>query len=321
MTTTTSVQASPVPTQYRELIIECMKAYRHTGIIRNMIDLMADFAAQGVRITHPNPRVQTFYRAWFDKVKGQERTERFLNYLYRCGNVVAKRHTAKLPAQESVAKLEADTEYPKDLKISRRVIPIRYTFLNPATLEVIGGELAQFVGKQVFAVRISLKLARLVNNPTPDTQPLIDMLPKDMVAHIKAGHRVITLDSDKLAVAHYKKDDWEEWADPVHYSILDDIKLYNKMKLADLSALDGAISQVRLWKLGDLDKGLFPTDVAVNKLSEILLSNPGGGAFDLIWGPELTLEESRTTVHQFLGEGKYKPVMAAIYEGWVFLQH
>ena len=73
------------PQKSRDIIIACMNAYRKTGIIRNMIDLMADFASQGVRVVHPNPRVQRFYRAWFKKVCGPERTERASNYLYLCG--------------------------------------------------------------------------------------------------------------------------------------------------------------------------------------------------------------------------------------------
>ena len=309
------------PQEYKDLIIDCMQAYRNVGIIRNIIDLMADFAAQGVRINHPNASTQQFLWAWFKKVKGPERTERALNYLYRCGQFVAKRHTAQLnKAQErklraTAGKLDADTDYDNALTTSKRVIPVRYVYMNPAMLEVIGGELSQFVGEQLYAVKISRKLAKIIQYPKPEHVSLIAKLPADLIAQVKKGARLLPLHPDKIAVYHYKRDDWEQWADPIHFSILDDIKLYNKMKLADLSALDGAISQVRLWKLGDIEKGIFPTDAAVQKLADILLSNPGGGAFDLIWGPELTLEESKTTVHQFLGKAKYEPVMNAIYEG------
>ena len=87
------------------------------------------------------------------------------------------------------------------------------------------------------------------------------------------------------------------------------------MKLADLAALDGAISQIRIWRLGDLDKGILPTDAAIQKLADILLSNPGGGAFDLIWGPELTFEEVTTSVHNFLGGTKYEPILDSIFSG------
>ena len=48
----------------------CMSAYDRVGIIRNVIDLMADFAGQGINIVHPNKRIEKFFRAWFKKVNG-----------------------------------------------------------------------------------------------------------------------------------------------------------------------------------------------------------------------------------------------------------
>ncbi len=86
-----------IPTKPKDIIQSCMLAYERVGLIRNIIDLMADFACQGIEITHPNPTIEKFYNAWFNKVRGKDRSERFLNLLYRAGNVVIRRQTAKLP--------------------------------------------------------------------------------------------------------------------------------------------------------------------------------------------------------------------------------
>ena len=67
--------------------------------------------------------------------------------------------------------------------------------------------------------------------------------------------------------------------------------MLEKMKLADLAALDGAISNVRLWRIGDLDHKIIPTKAAINKLRDILASNVGGGTMDLVWGPEIDFKE------------------------------
>jgi len=87
------------------------------------------------------------------------------------------------------------------------------------------------------------------------------------------------------------------------------------MKLADLAALDGAISNVRLWTVGDLDHKIIPTKAAINKLRDILASNVGGGTMDLVWGPELKFSESQSQVYKFLGAEKYQPVLTSIYAG------
>ena len=40
---------------------------------------------------------------------------------------------------------------------------------------------------------------------------------------------------------YYKKDDWQAWAYPMVYAVMDDIMVMEKLKLADMAALDGNI--------------------------------------------------------------------------------
>ena len=319
-----------IPREKRAIIFQCMEAYRHVGVVRNVIDLMGDFGTQGVQLVHPNRQIQKFFRAWFKRVNGVERSERFLNILYRAGNVFCKRTMAKISqAHEQKLralaasdipddKLSADVEYDPGMEVTPRTIPIRYDILNPLLINPVGGELSQFVGSALYGVTITSGLRKAIVSPKDSAeQTLVDSLPTDIVGLVKAGKKAIPLDPGKLRVFFYKKDDWDSLADPMTYAILDDLKLLEKMKLADLAALDGAISQVRVWKLGSLETNppIFPTDAAVSKLSDILLSNTGGGAFDLIWGPELSVENYETNVHQFLGAAKYEPVWNSIYAG------
>ena len=49
-----------------------------------------------------------------------------------------------------------------------------------------------------------------------------------------------------------------------------------------MSALDGAISNIRLWTLGNLDHKILPNK-SYNKLRDILASNVGGNG--TVWGP------------------------------------
>ena len=123
------------------------------------------------------------------------------------------------------------------------------------------------------------------------------------------------LDQYKTCVYHYKKDDWSSWSYPMIYSIMDDIFIIEKLKLADLAALDGAISNIRIFKLGSLEHKVAPTKAATAKLAQILQNNVGGGTMDLVWGPDIELIESKTNVHQFLGEGKYTPHLNSVYAG------
>jgi hypothetical protein len=305
-----------VSSHQKRIIKQSMQAYDRVGIIRNVIDLMSDFASQGLTLVHPNKTIEKFYRKWFTQVGGVDRSERFLNYLYRCGNVVVKRRTAKLNRKKELELRRAagaDLEI-KDVKVNRREIPWTYDFLNPLAVDVRDYG-SQVIGKPEFVLNLSKYTYETLVKSTNSNKTIFKTLPNDLQKRLRQGDRTIPLDENKVSFYHYKKDDWLLWANPMIYAILDDIIMLEKMKLADLAALDGAISNVRLWTVGDLDHKIIPTKAAINKLRDILASNVGGGTMDLVWGPELQFSESQSQVYKFLGAEKYQPVLTSIYAG------
>ena len=293
-----------------------MQAYDKVGIIRNIIDLMSDFASQGLILVHPNKTIEKFYRKWFVQVGGVDRSERFLNYLYRCGNVIVKRRTAKLnEKRERELKRSGGADLDiQDIKVKRREIPWTYDFLNPLAVDIQDYG-TQTIGQPQFVLNLSKYTYESLINSSTTNKTIFKTLPNDLQRRLSQGDRTIPLDPEKVSFYYYKKDDWLLWANPMIYAILDDITMLEKMKLADLAALDGAISNVRLWTVGDLDHKIIPTKAAINKLRDILASNVGGGTMDLVWGPELKFTESQSQVYKFLGAEKYQPVLTSIYAG------
>lgn len=307
-------QTESVPTQQRRIIKMCMDAYDKVGIIRNIIDLMGDFGCQGINIVHPNKTVEKFYQQWFKNVNGKERSERFLNNLYKTGNVIMYRSYANVTPQlekymKSLAK-DIRVEVPN---IKQNQIPWRYNFFSPLTVELKDGKLALFMGVSNYTLNAGTFLDSLPNGSIPND--VLDSLPVDIKRALVNKEKRIPLDVDRLCVFHYKKDDWQMWANPMIYAILDDIIMLEKMRLADMSALDGAISNIRLWTLGNLEHKILPNKPAINKLRDILASNVGGGTMELVWGPELTFKESSSEVYKFLGSEKYTSVLNSIYAG------
>jgi hypothetical protein len=311
-----------IPRLQRDIVEACMNAYHRIGLLRNIIDMMASFGCQGIQVVHTVKSREKVYKAWFNKVRGTERSERFLNGLYRAGNVIIKRQMAKLSAsdmrdlQHSFASLEADAEYEKNKKPRNNEIPIEYVFLNPATIEMAGGDLATFLGHPIYTLKIPNFIITMIKTPkTPTQKQLVADLPDFIRKPVQAGEKFITLDNDKMSVFHYMKDDWQQWALPVTYSILADLILYEKMKLADMAALEGAISHIRIWKLGSLEHEIQVGPALHQKLHDMLLSNVGGGAMDLVWDAAIDLQETGTDVAKFLGSSKYEPVLQSIFAG------
>ena len=309
-----------IPKNIKMIFYQSDMIYNRVGLVKNVIDLMGDFASQGIRLVHPNKKIEKFYRNWFQKVKGEERSERFLNNLYRIGNIVINRQTAKISVKvaDQMYKASASPDLVvnyEDAEVSKREIPWKYTFIDPGCVDIVGGSLSSFVGNKTYAITIPGTLRKAINAPKNDAEKaIVAQLPADIVEAAKTKKPYI-LDPNKTLVFHYKKDDWKPWAYPIIYSIMDDINVIEKLKLADLAALDGAISNIRIFKLGSLEHKIAPTPAAASKLSNILQNNVGGGTMDIVWGPDLELIESKTNVHQFLGEAKYTPHLNSIYAG------
>ncbi len=303
-----------VPSQQRRAIKMCMDAYEKVGIIRNIIDLMGDFGSQGIQIVHQNKSVEKFYQQWFKNVSGKERSERFLNNLYKTGNVITYRSYAKVTPQleRYMKSLAADikVEVPN---MKTNEIPWRYNFFNPLTVKMKDGQLSIFMGAPAYTINLGTFFDRFTDGDIPDD--IINSLPDNIKQSLKSGKKDVVLDTDRVGVFHYKKDDWQQWANPMIYAILDDIIMLEKMRLADLSALDGAISNIRLWTLGNLEYKILPNKAAINKLRDVLASNVGGGTMELVWGPELSFKESSSEVYKFLGSEKYTAVLNSIYAG------
>lgn len=303
-----------VPSQQRRIIKMCMDAYDKVGIIRNIIDLMGDFGSQGINIVHRDKSVEKFYQQWFRNVNGKERSERFLNNFYKTGNVIIYRSYAKITPQlnnymkalSSDIKVEVPSAPPNE-------IPWRYNFFNPLTVKNKDGNLSLFMGLQNYTVTTNSFFDKFQAGDIPNH--VLETLPPAIKQSLIRGDKDIPLDPERLSMFYYKKDDWRQWANPMIYAILDDIIMLEKMRLADLSALDGAISNIRLWTLGSLDHKILPNKAAINKLRDILSSNVGGGTMELVWGPELSFQESSTDVHKFLGSEKYSSVLNSIYAG------
>ena len=313
--------SSRIPTESKEIIAFARSAYRKIGLIRNAVDLMGDFACQGVRLVHPNRRIEQFYNEWFSRVNGKIVSERICNLLFREANVPIRSKTAKVnkrkrnEMQRSVASPDMEAVITKRA-FSKAEIPWQFTFLDPLLIDVVGGNTAGLVGEKLYRMGLPTSLQREINklrkSADPAERALLAKIPPDILQAAEKGGSVL-LPSDKTYMLHYKKDDWQQWADPMTYACFKDLRLYEKLKLADEAALDGAVNKIRVWKLGSLEHKLAPTPNAASALGEILGANVGGGTVDIVWGPDIELIETGTDVQRFLGEEKYRPTLTAIY--------
>ena len=212
-----------VPEKPKDIIAFARSSYRRIGLIRNAIDLMGDFACQGVRLVHPNKRVEKFYNDWFARVKGKETSERLCNLLFREANVPIRMYTAKINKNKrlEMQRSVASPDMTADIKISdfsKGELPWQYSFLDPLTVEVVGGQLASLASERKYMVKIPRNIANLIrklrNSTNSLERELLNKIPSEILQAAENNQGVL-LPPDKTFVYFYKKDDWQEWADPM----------------------------------------------------------------------------------------------------------
>lgn len=322
-------QGESVPEDAKASMNLCNLAYRRVGVCYNTICVMSEFVSSGIKLVHKNKRMEKFYEAWADHIGLDDMAERFSNYLFRLGTVFPYRVYGKIPIvkEKEWSKVSSSEKSKADLPtIEKRRIPVAYTFLNPMSIDVVGGQYSTFNLEPRYILKFNKMNTTTVNQLflRDENREVVDKnnipeIPTDIMAALKTKKRFIELNPENFSVYAYKKDSWDQWAFPMLHSILSDLIHLDKLNLADKCALDGSISNIRLWRLGVLTDNpqttILPQPAAINKLRNILANNVGGGTIDLVWGPELDFKESNTQVHNFLGSEKYKHVMTCIYSG------
>lgn len=290
-----------IPKKYSDIIKTIDGIYSSLGIVRNMIDLMSDFASEGIEIVHPVPHIEKFYKEWFKKIDGIERSERFLSCLYRHGMVVIRKYYGKLNNKQRKNLdqyiLAKNIELEK-ISYSKYNIPLKYSFCNPG----------QFEHKNYHEIN---------SKPQYTFKVPKQLFSEDLFNCQFAQHNEIRLDPDKTYITYYKKDDWRPKPTPFLFPIIKSAIMLEKLFLADATALDGATSKIRIFKLGDHTDPkniIFPSSSSMYKLAQALKSNPGSGTIDIVWNSAIDLLETSSDAHQFLGEEKYVPHLTQIYE-------
>ena len=321
----------------------CVQAYKGFGVAKNVIDLMANFAAEGLKIKHPRPAIERFYQRWAELVDLNGRVKDALRYYYKFGNVFlystmgtideetyatmknAKASTTKLnavftdtqdPAKEDREK-QADVEKAKPE--AARQIPWRYTLLNPFQMDTIGD---QFFGQSRWVFVLDEKTVQKMKLPKAETVDFLDdtevNLPpefKELVENNRNGgeNRTVNLRQENLWTMHYMKDDHEQWADPMLWPVMADIQYKNKLRQSDISVCNSIIKAITVFKIGDYKNGFIPSPEYMRKFSELLRTPTE--AMTLTWNDAIEVIHSYPPVEKMLSADKYEAVDRDILRG------
>ncbi len=316
--------AEATPKGWDDIFRICNQWYYLNGIVRTIIDLMADFCVAGIQVSSPIATQQAVLRKWASKITGGSETkgiyfisENIVNMLYRLGNVgVHKLYATKTIRQQeewkrALSKFKVETEIPEDF-YSPKVIPAHYATINPRQIEAPPPEISAFLGQNIYYLKMPKNGINDLGDWSHKEQVsrYIDLLPSDIKKMLKEGMPT-KLDNDRFKMLHYKKDDDQMFAFPLLYSALDALYDYNKLRMVDRMAADNCCDRVVFVKMGDAKQSIIPRPSEINHI--IKGSGRGGSKSYVVVPPYISLESDDSNAVAVFGDKKYIAVLQAIY--------
>lgn len=239
----------------REAIELCQKAYANIAIFRNAIDIMAEFANTEIYFEGGSQKSKTFFTEWFKKIKLWNLKDQYFREYYRSGNIFLYRVDGKFQVDDYTRVMRQIG----DLTSSVNKIPVKYILLNP--FDVVAKRGSTFNTGAYEKILSEYELARLQNPITQEDEDILNGLPVDVRKDIKKGAYYsdglkIELDPKKLTYSFYKKQDYEPFAIPFGYPVLEDINAKMELKKMDQAITRTVENVILLITMGaEPDKG------------------------------------------------------------------
>ena len=237
----------------RDTVILCQKAYYNFAVFRNTIDLMTELSVSDIYLTGGSKKSKDFFNAFFKKINLKS-LDRFFREYYRSGNVFMYKF------EKSISREDAKRLTQTYAALNSVVMPVRYTILNPADIQISGN--ISFASSKLYKVLNPYEIMRLKDPQTDEDKEILEALPEEAIKQLKSQGRgnnailTMPLDPNKVRAVFYKKQDYEPFGVPMGYPVLEDINFKAEMKKMDMALTRTMQQMILLVTMGtEPDKG------------------------------------------------------------------
>jgi hypothetical protein len=247
--------------EVRDTIILCQKAYYNFSVFRNTIDLMTEFSISNLYYTGGSRKSREFFETLFKRINIDDLQSRFFREYYRSGNVFIYRFNAEMDKSDAfkINQTFGLSEANENIEI-----PSKYIILNPSDIQLQGS--IAFSTGVYYKVVTDYELQILRHPQTEEQKEVFDSLPEETKKLINdtkdVGMSAVTipLNTDRLVAVFYKKQDYEPFAVPMGYPVLEDINWKQEMKQMDMAVARTTNQAILLITMGSK-----PQDGGVNQ--------------------------------------------------------
>ncbi len=296
----------------RDAIELCQKAYANISIFRNAIDIMAEFSNSPIYLEGDNEKSKKFIDGWLKKINIWKIKDQYFREYYRSGNIFLYRVDGKF-SSEDLLKLNyvyaSQTLKPGQL-------PVKYMLLNP--YDIVIEKATSFQDGIYKKVLSDYELEKLRDPKTEEDKKVFESLTPEMKKKVKEGSFnregiKVELDSQKLIYSFYKKQDYEPFAVPFGFPVLDDLNWKIELKKIDQAICRTVENVILLITMGaEPDKGgVNPNNLKA--MQELFKNESVGRALiaDYTTKAQFVIPD----LNKVLGAEKYKIVNEDIKEG------
>ena len=297
----------------REAIELCQKAYANVPIFRNTIDMMSEFANAELYLEGGNATSRNFFEKLLDRIKIWDLKDQYFREYYRSGNIFLYRIDGKFSLDDYKKFSQNISEGP-----SLNKFPLKYIVLNP--FEIVAKRSTVFNTKDGAYAKIlsEFDMERLSNPKDDYDQEVFDALDPEVQKQIKDGAYFkdglkINLKNEKISYSFYKKQDYEPFAIPFGYPVLEDINAKLEMKKMDQAIMRTVENVILMITMGaEPDKGgINPNNV---KAMQKLFQNESVGRV-LVSDYTTKADFVIPDINKVVGPGKYEVINKDIKEG------
>ena len=220
----------------RDAVVLCQKAYYNFSVFRNVIDLMTEFSVSNIFYRGGNKKSRDFFEALFNKINLWDLQDKFYREYYRSGNVFIYKFEANLSDQEISKITQIFGEKNQSIAAKKSKIPARYSILNPADIQLVGR--LSFSTGQYYKVLSDYELDTLKKPRNEEDEEVFNSFPEEVKNQIKQkGSSVVRLplEKNKMVAVFYKKQDYEPFAIPMGFPVLEDINYKQELKKMDMA--------------------------------------------------------------------------------------
>ena len=297
----------------RDAIELCQKAYANVPIFRNTIDMMSEFANAELYLEGGNSTSRKFFKKLLDRIKIWDLKDQYFREYYRSGNIFLYRVDGKFSIEDYKKFSQTVSDGP-----SLNKFPLKYVVLNP--FEIVAKRSTVFNTKDGGYAKIlsEFDIERLASPKNDYDKAVFDALDPEVKKQIKDGAYFkdglqINLKNEKMSYSFYKKQDYEPFAIPFGYPVLEDINAKMEMKKMDQAIMRTVENVILMITMGaEPDKGgINPNNV---KAMQTLFQNESVGRV-LVSDYTTKADFVIPDINKVVGPGKYEVINQDIKDG------